>query len=340
MSGPVATTSGLVSLLYRSTATIDFHDELLHDLVRDARSRNAHRDVTGALYFEENRFMQWLEGPAATVTRLFSAIGKDERHRNVEVMSFGNTVERIFGDWDLRLFRGAAILPATRDSDALLAALGLGAAQLRTLALDLARGRAEGLATELAGLGPETATRVLLCEALMRCYAGLWSTDACTEVDTVMGLALAQSQFRLHHATQAGFVPMDPTRQAMVAVLPGELHAIGATLAEAALVDAGVTVTLVLPRSSVELTDRLAAYREGPVVLVTSGVFPGRRSLDAIREYADLVRRGGGRDTRVALYGRLAETGRSTVAESGCHRHFASANHLPDLFRGSGMHLH
>jgi hypothetical protein len=323
--------ANLVSLLYQSRATVDFDHALLDSLVTGARARNHERDVTGALYFETGRFMQWLEGPAPTVSRLFGKIGQDRRHTDVEVLSFGHTTRRVFADWNLRLFHGFAELPHPPSAPMKDNLPGIidDPRQLRSMALALARGRVGELAIAFEQAGSELRLQAMLCECLMRHYGELWTCDECTEVDTVLGLALAQSQFRLHRARYPAHALASAGETVLVMPVPGERHTLGASLVQASLEEAGYGVNASLPESRDELLELLAERCCNHAVIAGSGVFPRTHRIESIRSCSDLLRTLLPEGASIGLYGQLAVVKPSVVEACGCDYGVRSAAALP-----------
>lgn len=326
--------AGLVSLLYRSRATVDFDHELLDTLVAGARLRNHERDVTGALYFEEGHFVQWLEGPAPTITRLFGRIGRDRRHTDVEVLSFGQTPQRVFGDWNLRLYRSFSELAGLGNALGTEAAPSLAddPRELRHIALALARGHVGEFAIALKQSGSDFRAQARLCERLMHSYARLWANDRCSEMDTVLGLALAQTQLRLHRARFPAHVLPRAGETVLVMPVPGEQHTLGAALVQAALEEAGFTVPASLPESVDDLNTLLGQCFCNHAVLASSGVFGRRHRTSVVRESARALREALPRSASVLLYGQLAGGGASMIQEAGCDRGSRSAMEIPGLF--------
>lgn len=93
----------LISLLYVSEAIhqLPEGDNPVDDIVEVAQSRNAALDVTGALVFTGRNFAQVLEGSRAAVEELMLSINKDERHRDVDVITVEEITERRFPGWAL-----------------------------------------------------------------------------------------------------------------------------------------------------------------------------------------------------------------------------------------------
>ncbi len=103
MGKSAAAHPALCSVVYRSRAVTALSDYDLYELVQAAQSRNAAEDITGLMLYDDGRFYQWLEGPAANVARLMHSIENDRRHRDIEILSDKPATQRQFGDWKMRL---------------------------------------------------------------------------------------------------------------------------------------------------------------------------------------------------------------------------------------------
>jgi hypothetical protein len=90
-------------MVYRSRAVGALSDYELYELVQAAQSRNAAESITGLMLYDDGRFYQWLEGPAASVGRLMRSIKADRRHTDIEILSDKTSTTRQFGDWKMRL---------------------------------------------------------------------------------------------------------------------------------------------------------------------------------------------------------------------------------------------
>jgi hypothetical protein len=93
----------LSTLTYQSRAVTALSEEELHSLLASAQARNKAADITGLLIYDQGRFFQCLEGPAAALEMLWSAIRQDPRHTDVELLGNAPTTTRFFGNWDMRL---------------------------------------------------------------------------------------------------------------------------------------------------------------------------------------------------------------------------------------------
>ncbi len=78
----------------------------VHDIVRVSRKNNAAAGVTGFLFFDEKYFAQVLEGPRDDVNATYHRIIRDERHRDVVLMSCEEIQNRLFAYWSMGLHDG------------------------------------------------------------------------------------------------------------------------------------------------------------------------------------------------------------------------------------------
>lgn len=88
-------------LTYRSLASEEISTEDIIDILRQSQSNNAAEEITGCLVFNEGYFVQLLEGEKATVKKRFDKIEIDKRHSTVDVLSEGESTERLFDDWTM-----------------------------------------------------------------------------------------------------------------------------------------------------------------------------------------------------------------------------------------------
>lgn len=93
---------GLYSLIYSSTATVPFDQESLNQLERAAMEHNGSVQITGYLTYRNDRFTQFLEGPAASVEPLMTRIRQDPRHTVDSETIFTARAARYFPKWSMR----------------------------------------------------------------------------------------------------------------------------------------------------------------------------------------------------------------------------------------------
>ena len=103
-------------LVYASSATDQFDEGRIPDLLARSRENNGDRDVTGLLLYEDGTFLQILEGEADAVEELFEIIQNDPRHIECTVLLREPISERAFPDWSMG-FRQQIPVPAEDTAD-------------------------------------------------------------------------------------------------------------------------------------------------------------------------------------------------------------------------------
>lgn len=76
---------------------------VLGEIMSASTRNNKASDLTGALVFDSQWFLQTLEGERNDVWRTFERIRDDERHSDVVVAEMIEVNERKFGSWSMRL---------------------------------------------------------------------------------------------------------------------------------------------------------------------------------------------------------------------------------------------
>lgn len=102
----------LYQLTYRSEAKLGITAEDIISILRQSEANNPKYEITGCLVFNEGYFVQLLEGEKEIVKERFAIIEADKRHEMVEVLSEGQTSERMFEDWKMAYIK----LPDDPDS--------------------------------------------------------------------------------------------------------------------------------------------------------------------------------------------------------------------------------
>ncbi len=89
------------SICYLSKAN-PLSESELESLFKYIKHINPILDITGVLLYNNNFFLQVLEGDKETITQLFSKIRKDKRHKQI-LMIFDQKIEiRIFQKYDVK----------------------------------------------------------------------------------------------------------------------------------------------------------------------------------------------------------------------------------------------
>ncbi|MEX0299517.1 MAG: BLUF domain-containing protein [Kordiimonas sp.] len=90
----------LTRLMYVSELTPGV-DIDVPQILESARRNNAKAEVTGALWFGSNLFIQVLEGGRRAVSSTYHKIAADSRHGNIELVECRVVSERIFHKWTM-----------------------------------------------------------------------------------------------------------------------------------------------------------------------------------------------------------------------------------------------
>lgn len=98
---PEDTAAPLFSLIYVSTATQEFSQPELLELMNKSVANNAKRGITGMLLFKDMNFMQVLEGPEAEVRAVHQIIMRDPRHKGLITLIQEPQKERQFAEWSM-----------------------------------------------------------------------------------------------------------------------------------------------------------------------------------------------------------------------------------------------
>ncbi len=94
----------LVRLVYASHfKQNDYTTTELARILEKATANNGASDLSGALLFGDDYFLQCLEGGREAVNKLFLKICQDPRHENVLLLRYEEVSERKFEDWSMKL---------------------------------------------------------------------------------------------------------------------------------------------------------------------------------------------------------------------------------------------
>jgi hypothetical protein len=99
----------LYAISYTSSAVLLPTDQQLETLLHKARARNLREQVTGALLYAEGTFHQYIEGPEASVLRVYDLILRDPMHHRIFEMVREPIDAREFPGWSMA-FRDTALV--------------------------------------------------------------------------------------------------------------------------------------------------------------------------------------------------------------------------------------
>lgn len=101
MEANIANVSMIYSLVYISSATNEFAEKELRDLLKISRANNSAQQITGLLLYGGGNFFQVLEGTRASVEALFTKIMADPRHKGGIRLLTKEAPVRRFPDWSM-----------------------------------------------------------------------------------------------------------------------------------------------------------------------------------------------------------------------------------------------
>ncbi|WP_104399765.1 BLUF domain-containing protein [Vibrio penaeicida] len=90
-----------IRLLYYSEATKEMSLDELKKILEKARLNNSERDICGMLCYDNQFFLQILEGNNEDVSELFIKIGQDVRHDRIAIMSVQQIDRPAFENWQM-----------------------------------------------------------------------------------------------------------------------------------------------------------------------------------------------------------------------------------------------
>ena len=128
----------LFSIVYVSTAARPVPLADLMHLLDGAKRRNAEEGVTGLLLYSNTSFMQYLEGPAVGLARVYDVIKTHPMHYGLIDLVREPIEDRAFPEWSMAFqVAGAFGNSSPAEQDALLESRLDEAAQPKSVALDL-----------------------------------------------------------------------------------------------------------------------------------------------------------------------------------------------------------
>ena len=102
----------LVRLLYASRPATPLSAVILDEILAQSRINNPEQGITGILCFSDNIFIQVLEGGRDEVCETYNKIVRDNRHREVRILTYDEISERRFGGWTMGQVNIAKVNPS------------------------------------------------------------------------------------------------------------------------------------------------------------------------------------------------------------------------------------
>ena len=91
----------LTRLIYTSRVSPGVDSRAVRDILAVSQRNNAEHGLTGALLFNSQYFLQWLEGSRTAVNERFRVIGTDKRHYEAEILDYVAINRRNFTSWSM-----------------------------------------------------------------------------------------------------------------------------------------------------------------------------------------------------------------------------------------------
>ncbi|WP_373064681.1 BLUF domain-containing protein [Gemmatimonas sp.] len=320
----------LMMLTYRSRATSPLSETQLGDLQHTAAARNRAEGITGMMVYNDDRIFQWLEGPPASIARIWSSISRDPRHADIEALSMQTAPSRLFSRWSLKLTTGPADPLIGEMTAATMSSTNAAAERLAALAIAAEPTEARLLLhAAYAEFRSIAALTELLIEPAARALGDLWAEDDCGEYEVTLGLCRLQTFLR-EVATDSMQQQIAHPLVVLVAPLPGEIHMLGATLDAEALWQAGHDTRVRFPSTERALERIVATKWFDAIDLSLSPAFSREHRIERMRHIVDSVRRASKNPALVVITGGRAFYDR-TASSDDVHAHTSStsAAHLP-----------
>ncbi|WP_309387838.1 BLUF domain-containing protein [Cerasicoccus frondis] len=99
------------SIVYISDAAYTFDPAGLKELADQSSEKNLRIEVTGYVYYNNNQFMQYMEGPKEALLPLMEQIRQDSRHTVLEEIHDQGRPQRLFPGWNLRWLQERDLQP-------------------------------------------------------------------------------------------------------------------------------------------------------------------------------------------------------------------------------------
>lgn len=90
-----------VMVIYTSKATDHLDKSDIESIIEISNENNKKHGITGALFFKDGYFLQFLEGPLHAIKDRLSIICNDTRHSDISIIMMTNIKGRMFKHWSM-----------------------------------------------------------------------------------------------------------------------------------------------------------------------------------------------------------------------------------------------
>ncbi|WP_353571186.1 BLUF domain-containing protein [Candidatus Albibeggiatoa sp. nov. BB20] len=94
--------SHIYRFCYASTATEKCTSLQVGGILQSACKRNVELNLTGALFFGNGYFLQFLEGERGNINALYHKLLHDDRHSDLRVLESKHVSDRYFEEWSMK----------------------------------------------------------------------------------------------------------------------------------------------------------------------------------------------------------------------------------------------
>lgn len=91
----------LSHLAYISKRKPNCTDQEIENILSSCKKNNPPIGITGILLYDDLKFLQYVEGDYKQINPLYDKIKKDDRHKDVIMVSMGMINEKIFPSWNM-----------------------------------------------------------------------------------------------------------------------------------------------------------------------------------------------------------------------------------------------
>ncbi|MBU1252857.1 MAG: BLUF domain-containing protein [Alphaproteobacteria bacterium] len=95
-------------IVYTSRARTDLASDEVFRIIETSARNNPARDVTGFLIFNQNRFLQLVEGERQALDELLGVLKRDPRHCDLAIHVREPATKRCFPNWRMRRLGSAS----------------------------------------------------------------------------------------------------------------------------------------------------------------------------------------------------------------------------------------
>ncbi len=104
-------------IIYKSRSIGEVNWDVVKDILHNCEENNTKREITGILLATGSHYLQVLEGRYEDVNHTFMKIVHDERHGDIQLISFNIIEARLFSHWGMK---GIGIFDLNKDEEAQL----------------------------------------------------------------------------------------------------------------------------------------------------------------------------------------------------------------------------